>query len=183
MNGPTPSRGGTFNPFEEASCPDLHSAWEEGFRACRAGRPVPERHRKSSSSISTAWLNGYTAARLSARPSAKQKTPDAGGPTDPQAGPPEGSRQGQPQGQKDREADASAELTSGPQTAKILLEVSITDTAAAEALPDGTSLLGTLTPVEQEGARYGYRQAGRPFGPTRRGLEIWLRLRARARAG
>ncbi len=43
------------------------------------------------------------------------------------------------------------------------------------------SRLEPLTPIEREGARYGYRKAGRPFGPGRKGLETWLRLRARAR--
>lgn len=197
MDGPPPLRGGTFNPFEEASCPDLHSAWEEGFQARLAGEPVPEKHRESPSAISNAWLNGYTAAQLSGRPSAEQGPFEAGGPAEP--------RQGGPRSQDTREAptDASTGPTSGLRvakgslaegslaegspaegsTAEGVLEVSVTDTAAAEVLPDGASLLDTLTPVEQEGARYGYRQAGRPFGPTRRGLEIWLRLRARARAG
>ena len=40
------------------------------------------------------------------------------------------------------------------------------------------SRLEALTPLEREGARYGYRKAGRPFGPGREGLEIWLELRA-----
>jgi len=45
----------------------------------------------------------------------------------------------------------------------------------------GESRLEALTPLEQEGARYGYRKAGRPFGPGREGLEIWLELRARGK--
>jgi hypothetical protein len=45
--------------------------------------------------------------------------------------------------------------------------------------PSGNeSRLEALTPLEREGARYGYRRAGRPFGPGREGLEIWLELRA-----
>jgi hypothetical protein len=47
----------------------------------------------------------------------------------------------------------------------------------------GESRLETLTPIEQVGARYGYRRAGQPFGPGRDGLEIWLELRARGRTG
>ena len=43
------------------------------------------------------------------------------------------------------------------------------------------SRLEALTPLEREGARYGYRKAGRPFGPGREGLEIWLALRARGK--
>ena len=43
------------------------------------------------------------------------------------------------------------------------------------------SRLEALTPLEREGARYGYRKAGRPFGPGREGLEIWLELRARSK--
>ena len=42
------------------------------------------------------------------------------------------------------------------------------------------SRLEALTPIEREGARYGYQKAGRPFGPGREGLETWLELRARA---
>lgn len=42
------------------------------------------------------------------------------------------------------------------------------------------SRLGTFTPIEREGARYGYQKAGRPFGKGREGLETWLELRARA---
>lgn len=183
MDGTLSSRGGTFNPYEEGSRPALHSAWEGGFRACQAGESVPQNYRESSSPVSNAWLNGYTAARLSARPSAEGSTPEAGGPTGPQAGSPEGPREETPPGKEDRKGDTSAGLVTGPQAAEILLEVSVTDTAEAEAPPEGASLLDTLTPVEQEGARYGYRQAGRPFGPTRRGLEIWLRLRARAKGG
>jgi hypothetical protein len=45
----------------------------------------------------------------------------------------------------------------------------------------GKSRLEALTPLEREGARYGYRTAGRPFGPGREGLEIWLELRARGK--
>lgn len=40
------------------------------------------------------------------------------------------------------------------------------------------AILDALTPLEREGARYGYRKAGRPFGAERRGLELWLKLRA-----
>jgi hypothetical protein len=181
MDGPPTSSGSSLNPYpeegarkesaRETACSDLRSAWEEGFRAQRTGEPVPEKHRESPSAISNAWLNGYTAAELSGRPSAEQAPSEAGGSA---AG---GSASGL----------CAAEGT----LAGSALEISVTDTAAAEALPeafaealpDGASLLETLTPVEQEGARYGYRQAGRPFGPTRRGLEIWLRLRARAKAG
>jgi hypothetical protein len=39
--------------------------------------------------------------------------------------------------------------------------------------------LDALAPIEREGARYAYREAGRPFGPGREGLETWLELRAR----
>lgn len=183
MDGPPPSSGSSLNPYpeegcheedcqkegareegsRETSCSDLRSAWEEGFRAQRAGEPVPRKHRESPSAISNAWLNGYTAAELSGRPSAEQAPSEAGG-----------SAAGGP---------ASVLCAAEGALAESSLEVSVTDTAAAEALPDGVSLLDTLTPVEQEGARYGYRQAGRPFGPTRRGLEIWLRLRARAKTG
>jgi len=46
---------------------------------------------------------------------------------------------------------------------------------------DSASRLEALTPLEREGARYGYRKAGRPFGPGREGLEIWLELRARGK--
>jgi hypothetical protein len=186
MDGPPPSSGSSLNPYpeegcheedcqeegareegsRETSCSDLRSAREEGFRAQRAGEPVLRKHRESPSAISNAWLNGYTAAELSGRPSAEQALSEAGGP-------------------------ASGLCAAEGALAESSLEVSVTDTAAAEALPEalpealaeGESLLDTLTPVEQEGARYGYRQAGRPFGPTRRGLEIWLRLRARAKAG
>lgn len=45
--------------------------------------------------------------------------------------------------------------------------------------PDGDARLKHLTPLEREGARYGYRQAGCPFGPGRKGLQTWLELRAR----
>jgi hypothetical protein len=40
------------------------------------------------------------------------------------------------------------------------------------------SRVDDLTPLEREGARYGYQEAGQPFGPTEAGLEIWLELRA-----
>jgi hypothetical protein len=46
--------------------------------------------------------------------------------------------------------------------------------------PEEAPRLEALSPIEREGARYGYGQAGRPFGPSREGLEIWLALRARA---
>jgi hypothetical protein len=47
----------------------------------------------------------------------------------------------------------------------------------------GESRLEALTPIEREGARWGYQKAGQPFGPGREGLEIWLELRARAKGG
>jgi ribosome modulation factor len=59
------------NPFRNEACPGLHAAWEEGFQAYLSGRAVPERHLKSPSESSNAWLNGYTAARLSGEPSAQ----------------------------------------------------------------------------------------------------------------
>jgi hypothetical protein len=43
-----------------------------------------------------------------------------------------------------------------------------TPSSHAKALAEGESLLDTLTPVEQEGARYGYRQAGP--------LTLWFNL-------
>lgn len=55
------------NPYTKASSPGLYSAWEEGFQAYLAGEAVPEEHLKSPSEASNAWLNGYTAARLSGR--------------------------------------------------------------------------------------------------------------------
>lgn len=59
------------NPFRNEACPGLHAAWEEGFQAYLSGRAVPDRHLKSPSEASNAWLNGYTAARLSSEPSAQ----------------------------------------------------------------------------------------------------------------
>ena len=56
----------------------------------------------------------------------------------------------------------------------------IRGTTALAHPPEGAPHLEALSPIEREGARYGYRQAGRPFGPSREGLEIWLALRARA---
>lgn len=53
------------NPYREEASPDLHAAWDEGFRAYLAGEAVPEEHRKRPAAASNAWLNGYTAARLS----------------------------------------------------------------------------------------------------------------------
>ena len=61
------------NPFRQEACPGLHAAWEEGFQAYLSGRAVPERHLKSPSEASNAWLNGYTAARLSGEPSAEDR--------------------------------------------------------------------------------------------------------------
>jgi hypothetical protein len=43
--------------------------------------------------------------------------------------------------------------------------------------------LDPLTPVEREGGRYGYHEAGRPFGPGREALERWLELRTCGPAG
>jgi hypothetical protein len=180
------------NPFRQEACPGLHAAWKEGFQACLSGRAVPERHLKSPSEASNAWLNGYTAARLSGRPSAEQATSEAGGSTEPQ-GAPQGHLQGpdDPDATEATATDATAtDMSTGltPCAAGESLEVSVTDTAVVkahpeeEALSEEESLLEQLTPVEREGARHGYRQAGRPFGATRRGLEIWLRLRARKRA-
>jgi hypothetical protein len=186
------------NPFRKEACPGLHAAWEAGFQAYLSGRAVPERHLKSPSEASNAWLNGYTAARLSGRPSAEQAASEAEGSTESQ-GAPQGHLQGRddPEARTDATAahptatDATAtDMSAGlaPCAAGESLEVSVTDTAVAkahpeeEALSEEDSLLEQLTPVEREGARYGYRQAGRPFGTTRRGLEIWLRLRARERA-
>ena len=62
------------NPFRKEACPGLHAAWDEGFQAYLSGRAVPERHLKSPSEASNAWLNGYTAARLSGEPSAEDRT-------------------------------------------------------------------------------------------------------------
>ncbi len=59
------------NPFGKEACPDLHAAWKGGFQAYLAGETVPEKHLKSPSETSNAWLNGYTAARLSGPPSAQ----------------------------------------------------------------------------------------------------------------
>jgi hypothetical protein len=50
-----------------------------------------------------------------------------------------------------------------------------------QSLPDGASRMDDLTPIEQEGARYGYQKAGQPFGPGPERLEIWLELRARGK--
>ena len=54
----------------------------------------------------------------------------------------------------------------------------IAATTTVQGPGEGGSVLDTLTPLEREGARYGYRAAGRPFGTGRRGLELWLALRA-----
>ena len=51
-------------------------------------------------------------------------------------------------------------------------------TTTVQCSREGETILETLTPLEREGARYGYREAGRPFGADRRGLELWLELRA-----
>lgn len=45
------------------------------------------------------------------------------------------------------------------------------------------SRVDDLTPLEREGARYGYREAEQPFGPSEEGLEIWLELRALGKEG
>ena len=53
------------NPYRKEAYPDLYSAWEDGFQASLSGEPVPDQRRESPSEASNAWLNGYTAARLS----------------------------------------------------------------------------------------------------------------------
>ena len=52
------------NPFRKEAGTGLHAAWQEGFQAYLSGKTVPDRHQKSPSEASNAWLNGYTAARL-----------------------------------------------------------------------------------------------------------------------
>jgi hypothetical protein len=55
--------------------------------------------------------------------------------------------------------------------------------SGGESQSGGESRLEALTPIEREGARWGYQKAGQPFGPGRQGLEIWLELRARVKEG
>jgi hypothetical protein len=68
------------NPYQKASCPGLYSAWEEGFQAYLAGEAVPDEHLKSPSEASNAWLNGYTAARLSGQQTAQARSQGPDGP-------------------------------------------------------------------------------------------------------
>jgi ribosome modulation factor len=55
----------TPNPYRKAACPDLYAAWDEGYQAYLAGESVPDEHLERPSAAANAWLNGYTAARLS----------------------------------------------------------------------------------------------------------------------
>ena len=73
-------------------------------------------------------------------------------------------------------ADSSS-CTSDP-TAALSAGGPIAGIWVAQSPSGNESRLEALTPLEREGARYGYRKAGRPFGPGREGLEIWLELRA-----
>jgi hypothetical protein len=66
-------RDDTPNPYREDACPRLYAAWENGFQTYLSGKVVPEEHLKSPSEASNAWLNGYTAARLSGQPSAETR--------------------------------------------------------------------------------------------------------------
>jgi hypothetical protein len=65
----------TPNPYRKTACPDLYAAWDEGFRAYLDGESVPQEHLERPSEASNAWLNGYTAARLSRQQSALSDPP------------------------------------------------------------------------------------------------------------
>lgn len=62
---PPPMARDAPNPYRKESCPDLYAAWDEGYQAYLAGESVPTEHLERPSAASNAWLNGYTAARLS----------------------------------------------------------------------------------------------------------------------
>lgn len=61
----SPSSGvDVSNPYDEEEEPDLHRAWADGYRAGQADSPVPSGRLYNQDRKSSAWVDGYTAAKL-----------------------------------------------------------------------------------------------------------------------